>query len=83
MYDYSKILPLRLKYYREKFGYKQEDISKEIKINRSTYANWERGHRQPNLNQFAQIADIYNITLDDLLGRTDIKEKHNNANTTI
>ena len=74
MYDYRKILPLRLKYYREKFEYSQEYISKEISISRSTYANWERGYRQPSINQFAQIADFYNITLDDLLGRTDIKE---------
>lgn len=75
MYDYKPIIPLRLKYYREKFGYKQEDIAEQIETSRSAYANWERGHRVPDVNQIARIADIYNITIDELLGRTDVKSK--------
>lgn len=75
MYDYNQIIPHRLKYYREKYGFTQLEISNQLSIKRSTYANWERGHRIPDINALANLADIYQTTIDDILGRTDIKKE--------
>lgn len=74
MFDYKKILPQRLLYYREKYDLTQDEIAKQLGISQSTYANWERGFRAPRANEIAWIADIYQIPLDDLFGRTDIKK---------
>lgn len=75
MYDYNQIIPHRLKYYREKYGFTQQEISNQLSIKQSTYANWERGHRVPDINAIANLADIYQTTIDDILGRTDIKKE--------
>lgn len=73
-YDYNKIIPERLKYYRKKYQKTQEEIAKELKITQSTYGNYEAGNRKINLNTLAQIADIYETSIDEMLGRTDIKK---------
>ncbi|MCQ5129832.1 helix-turn-helix domain-containing protein [Butyricicoccus faecihominis] len=72
MVDYETIIPLRLKYLREKFSLSQEEIAKQLKIGQSTYANWEAGRRTPSIGKIAQLADIYETSVDLLLGRTDI-----------
>jgi len=72
MFNYKDTLPQRLKYYRKKYGYTQEEIAKKLKMKQSSYANWEAGFRQPNIEKFFQIADIYETSADSLAGRTDI-----------
>lgn len=72
MINYRKIVPIRLKYFRSKFDFTQEDLAKEINIAQSTYANWECGKRLPDLDKIANIADFYSTSIDLLLGRTDI-----------
>ncbi len=73
MVDYTEIIPMRLKYFREKFQLTQKDISAQLKIKQGSYSNWENGKRLPDINDIARIADIYSTSIDLLLGRTDIK----------
>lgn len=72
MIDYREIIPFRLRYLRQKFDFTQEYLAEQLKISQSTYANWEAGRRIPDVEKIAQIADIYETTIDLLLGRTDI-----------
>lgn len=72
-YEYKEIIPQRLKYYRLKYGKTQEDIAEELKISQSTYGNYEAGNRKPSIEIIAKIADIYETSVDNILGRTDIK----------
>jgi transcriptional regulator with XRE-family HTH domain len=72
MFDYTKIIPQRLKYYRIKHGYTQMEIAKMLKIHHSSYANWEVGSRRPSIEKILHIADIYETSIDLLLGRTDM-----------
>lgn len=73
-YEYRKIIPERLKYYRTKYGKTQDNIAKELGIKQSTYGNYEAGNRTPSIETIAKIADIYETSIDKILGRTDIKE---------
>ena len=72
MINYKQILPMRLKYLREKHALTQTELAEQLKINQSTYANWECGRRMPDLEKIFQIADIYETTVDLIAGRTDI-----------
>lgn len=66
-----------LKYYREKSGYKTaKDFSKALKIPYNTYTAYENQKREPKLEMLIKIADLLNVSLDDLLGR---KEQSNDS----
>lgn len=73
-YEYKKVIPERLKYYRMKYEKTQEQIAKELGISQSTYGNYEAGNRKPDIETIAKIADIYETSVDNILGRTDISE---------
>lgn len=66
--NYDSIIPERLKYYRKKYQKTQDEIARELKITQSTYGNYEAGNRKINLNTLAQIADIYEVSIDEILG---------------
>ena len=48
-------------------GYTQADIAKMLGVDRSTYAYYENGKTEPNITNLKKLANLYKITLDDLL----------------
>lgn len=62
-------LPMNLKQYREKSGRTQKSLSDELKITTRAYQRYESGEREPKLDILIAIADIFNISLDVLVGR--------------
>lgn len=61
----------RLKLLREKHGYSQQFVADSLKINRTTYVKYESGASNPT-RKLQEIASFYDVTVDYLLGRTDI-----------
>lgn len=60
----------RLKQERENRGWSQVLVSKKLGLKRSsTYANWEYGIREPDLEMLQKLADLYEVTIDWLNGR--------------
>lgn len=60
-----------LRYYREKAGYKQaKEFAKILNISYTTYTSYENQGREPKYNTLCKIADILQVSTDDLLGRT-------------
>lgn len=66
---YMTAMQERLKYYREKNKYSQEEIAEKINITQSAYSNYEKGKRLPSIEILIKLADIYEISLDILTGR--------------
>ncbi len=56
-------------------GFNQEEMSKELGISKSTIAMWETGKRFPSPDMVELIADYFNVDIDYLYGRTDVKKK--------
>lgn len=65
------VLAKRLQLLRENRHWTKTDVSKRLKKTLSTYANWEYGIREPDAENLARIAELYDVSLDYLLGRTD------------
>lgn len=66
-----------LKYYREKAGYKTaKEFADVLDIPYNTYTAYENQKREPKLEMLIKIADLLNVSLDDLVGR---KEQSNNS----
>lgn len=61
----------RFRVLRKERGYTQEEIAQELGVKRGTIAAWEAGHRTPELSKAYKAAEIFNISTDYLLGRTD------------
>ena len=49
----------------------QDELSKSLKISRSTIGMYEKGAREPDFETLESIADFFNVDIDYLLGRTD------------
>ncbi|MDR4986168.1 helix-turn-helix transcriptional regulator [Bacillus cereus] len=60
----------RLIYFRKKQGLSQNDVAIYLNVARSTYTNWEGNRAEPDLSTLIKISDLYNISLDNLVGRT-------------
>ncbi|MBE7086031.1 MAG: helix-turn-helix transcriptional regulator [Clostridiales bacterium] len=58
-----------LKEWRKSRGLTQVSLSKAIDIPQSTISAWENGVNIPNMADCIKLADFYEITLDELVGR--------------
>ncbi len=54
---------------RKKHHYKQSDVSDGAGLSLRGYQNYERGLREPQLSALIALADFYDLSLDELVGR--------------
>lgn len=59
----------RLKLLREARHLSQSRLAELLKIDPRSYNRWERGGNAPHLDTLIRIADILQVTLDELVGR--------------
>ncbi len=59
-----------LKHQRELCGYTQKQVSELLGIAPRSYQRYELGEREPNIETLIRIADLFEISLDDLVGRS-------------
>lgn len=75
------ILSSRLKECRKTMGLTQCQVAVYCDITENTYQNYELTAREPKLEILVRIADLFDVSLDYLTGRTDekrqlLKNKH-------
>jgi transcriptional regulator with XRE-family HTH domain len=51
----------------------QSELAKKLKVSRSAVNAWEQGTNNPALSYVAEIADIFGVSLDYLVGGGDNK----------
>lgn len=66
----TNLLPERIKQLRRQKGLTQKSVAASLGIGQTTVANYENGTRFPDLEKLGDIADLYEVTVDYLLGRT-------------
>lgn len=47
----------------------QEEVASAINVSRQTISNWEKGTAKPNLDKALELAEIYDVSLDALVGQ--------------
>ena len=67
---------LRLKALRENAGYSQAQLARILNVRQSTVAMWENGTNKPQNAKLEQLATIFNVTTDYLLGRVELEPWH-------
>lgn len=63
-------LPERLKRLRQSMHLSQEQLARLLGVDRSTISSYESDVRQPPLDTLSRIADVFGVSTDYLLGRT-------------
>lgn len=60
---------------RKKHGMSQKDLAAQLNIRRQTVSAYEREVSIPDIYTLIRVADIFDITLDELAGRDSGKKK--------
>ncbi len=60
---------MKLKEFRQKLNLSQIELAKQLTIPQQTYCSYETGRSQPNIETLIKIADYFNISIDQLVGR--------------
>ncbi len=69
----------RLLEYRKKFGFSQEELAEKIGVSRQAVSKWERAEASPDTDNLIILANVYGVTLDELLRGKEEQSVNNNA----
>ena len=73
----------RLKEKRKEKGIKAIDLAKALNVAKQTVSNWENNNRQPDIETLCKLADLYQCSLDELVGRENKYNEINRINNLI
>lgn len=59
-------VPIALRWHRENLGYKAKEVALHLGLTSSIYSKIESGKRALTVSEFKNIAELYNMTMDDL-----------------
>lgn len=57
--------------HRKKRGLTQEQLAEKLDVSAAAISKWERGISMPELGMVCKMADCFETSVDELLGRTD------------
>ena len=60
---------------RTERGLSQEALASRLGMSKSTIAMWETGKRTPSPEVYEELADFFNVDMDYIYGRTDLRQK--------
>ena len=53
---------------RKKQGFSQQEVADLLQVSRQTISNWELDQGSPTIDKAKELAKIYDVSLDDLVG---------------
>lgn len=71
----NKVTANKLYELRKNNGLSQEELADKIGVSRQAVSKWERGEASPDTDNLIALANLYNVSLDELIGRDEVKEK--------
>lgn len=60
---------IRIRQLREDRGLKQRELAEKIGVDRTSLSSYENSKRIPDIFILCSIADVFQISLDELVGR--------------
>ena len=72
----------RIKELRKKFGIKQIDLCKQLGVVQGTLSGWENNKYEPDLTSLTKMAEIFDVSVDYLLGVSDVEGGKNTVKLT-
>ena len=69
------MISMNLRKLRKRNKYTQEEIADKIGVSRQAVAKWERGETVPDISNCLALAELYEVTLDDLVNHSSDKKR--------
>ena len=66
---------LRLQRIRKQNGVSQEELAKKLHVQRQTISSYERGVSTPDIYILIAMADYFEVSVDELVGRNRKEKK--------
>ena len=66
--ELNKRIAQNLAYYRKEAGLTQAELAEKINYSDKSVSKWEQGNGVPDVYVLMQLARLYNVTLNDLVG---------------
>lgn len=60
---------MNIKAYRNKLDISQAELASKIGIPKTTLSNYELNRCDPSIDTLIKLADFFNVTIDELVGR--------------
>lgn len=67
----------RLKGIREANDYSRKDLAAAVNVTTAAISNYENGNREPDIKTLIRISDYLNVSVDYLIGQTDVNLRPN------
>ncbi len=64
----------RLKQLRTEYNLTLEDVGNKLSVHRSTISSYESGTRTPDIKMLQKLSDLFGVSTDYLLGKSDERE---------
>ena len=71
--------PTRLRELRTSRKWTQEQLGQKVNVTKVSISGYESGNRTPDIETLQKLADVFEVSVDYLLGRQDIPAKTNNT----
>jgi len=65
---------------RKENNYSQEVLAEKIGVSRQAVSKWERNEASPDIQNIQLLADIFDVSIDELIGRKTMEETQNRNN---
>lgn len=72
-------IKLRVRELREQRGLTQEELADRLGVEPPAVSKWERGLAFPRPDKLVAMADIFDCTVDYILGREPFRDSQNTA----
>ena len=60
-------MKIKLNAARVNAGFTQEEVAKRLGKSKNTIVNWEKGNSAPDINVGKALANLYGVSVDDLI----------------
>lgn len=70
----KKNIAANLRFLRNRNGLSQEEVAEKIGVSRQSVAKWENGESLPDILKCEALADLYDVSLNDLVRHDQEKE---------
>lgn len=61
------MISMNLKRLRQQHLYTQEELAEKLDVSRQVIAKWEKGESTPDIQFCIQLAELYDVTIDNLV----------------
>lgn len=70
----------RIKELRKANGYSQQKLAQILNVHQTAISQWETERTNPDIDIASQLSDLFDVSLEYLLGKSDIKNKPSRQN---